>query len=56
MKKISLIFVLFLSVGLFAQKASDIEIPYFPIDEETKLVTYTDVIQVPGVLKDSLMM
>lgn len=54
MKKISLIFVLFLSAGLFAQKASDIEIPYFPIDEETKLVTYTDVIQVPGVLKDSL--
>ncbi len=54
MKKINLIFVLFLSVGTYAQKASEVEIPYFPIDEESKLVTYTDVIQVPGVLKDSL--
>lgn len=54
MKKICLVFSLFLGVTAFAQKQSDIEIPYFPVDEDSKLVTYTDVIQVPGVLKDSL--
>lgn len=42
------------SVSLFAQKGDATERPAFPIDEESKLVTYTDVIQVPGVVKDSL--
>ncbi len=54
MKKFVFIaFTLFGTVA-FAQKNADQEIPYFPVDDETKLVTYTDVIQVPGVLKDSL--
>ena len=42
------------SVSLFAQKGEEVARPAFPIDETTKLVTYTDVIQVPGVVKDSL--
>ncbi len=54
MKKI--VFSIFLLSGItsFAQKGADVEIPYFPMDEISKMVTYTDVIQVPGVLKDSL--
>lgn len=53
MKKIFFLFAIVASINVYSQK-STIETPYFPVDEETKLVTYTDVIQVPGVLKDSL--
>lgn len=42
------------SLSLFAQKGEETARPAFPIDETSKLVTYTDVIQVPGVVKDSL--
>lgn len=54
MKRFFTLLCLMGSVTLFAQKGSETERPAFPIDEETKLVTYTDVIQVPGVVKDSL--
>jgi hypothetical protein len=54
MKKLLLLFTFSASLAAFAQKSADVAVPYFPIDEETKLVTYTDVIQVPGIPTDSL--
>lgn len=54
MKKFLTAICLMGSIAVYAQKGSTVERPAFPMDEETKLVTYTDVIQVPGVLKDSL--
>lgn len=54
MKKLSLVFALFIAIGASAQKNEETAIPYFPVNEETNLVTYTDVIQVPGVSDDSL--
>lgn len=54
MKKFLAVICMLGSVAVYAQKGNTEERPSFPIDDETKLVTYTDVIQVPGVLKDSL--
>jgi len=54
MKKLLILAGLLGTMTAFAQKGNEVERPAFPIDEESKLVTYTDVIQVPGVLKDSL--
>ena len=54
MKKFLTVVCLLGSVAMYAQKGSEVERPSFPIDDETKLVVYTDVIQVPGVVKDSL--
>ena len=54
MRKFLTIVCLMGSVAAFAQKGEKVERPAFPVDEETKLVTYTDVIQVPGITKDSL--
>lgn len=53
MKKLLFLLLVLSGTTVFAQKSDD-EIPYFPVDDETHLVTYTEVIQVPGVLKDSL--
>lgn len=53
MKKLLLIVAIVAGYAANAQK-SELTVPFFPIDEETKLVTYTDVIQVPGVVTDSL--
>src|SRR5262245_29476135 len=54
MRKISFICACFMAVSAFAQKNSDTEIPYFPIDDDTKLVTYSEVMPVPGISADSL--
>jgi hypothetical protein len=53
MKKLLLLVAIVAGYTANAQK-SELTVPFFPIDEETKLVTYTDVIQVPGVVTDSL--
>lgn len=49
MKKISLFLLLaMLSTMAFAQKNKSLEEPALPIDENTKLVTYQDVVNEPG--------
>jgi len=54
MKKLSFILALFVCTATFAQKNAATVIPSFPVDDETGLVTYTSVIQVPGITNDSL--
>jgi hypothetical protein len=54
MKSRLLVFALLASISLSAQKNEEEALPYFPVEEETGLVTYTDVIQVPGISNDSL--
>lgn len=54
MKKISFIIALFIAISASAQKTAEATMPSFPVDDETGLVTYTEVIQVPGVSNDSL--
>lgn len=54
MKKLLLIVAIACGFSAQAQKSADPVAPFFPIDETSKLVTYTDVIQVPGVATDSL--
>ncbi len=54
MKKISFVFALLITIAASAQKNSEISLPSFPTDDESGLVTYTEVIQVPGVSNDSL--
>lgn len=50
-KKISsILFLLFLSVSVFAQKNKPVA-PVLPIDDETKLVSYTGVVDATGVSK-----
>lgn len=43
-----------ISAGAQNGKSKDWDIPYFPIDSTTGLVTYTDVVKVDGVPADSL--
>lgn len=54
MKKIVIALAFMAGYAAQAQKSADLEVPYFPIDEKTQLVTYSDVIQVPGIETDSL--
>ncbi len=54
MKKLLLVIAVITGFAATAQKAAELEVPYFPVDETSKLVTYTDVIQVPGIATDSL--
>jgi len=54
MKKLNFIFALFITAAVSAQNGSEVNIRSFPIDDETELVTYTEVIQVPGISDDSL--
>lgn len=50
MKKLSLLFVMVFATvsGVFAQKTQYTSFPEMPIDENTKLVTYRDVVQEVG--------
>lgn len=54
MKKVLIVIAIVCGYAAQAQKSADLEVPYFPVDEKTQLVTYTDVIQVPGIVTDSL--
>lgn len=54
MKNVVTVFVsLFMVVSLFGQAPAPVQVPKFNIDEETKLITYTEAIQEVGV-KDTL--
>lgn len=40
--------------GSFAQKATEFKVPEMPIDGDSKLITYTEVVDVPGTSKSEL--
>ncbi len=54
MKKIFVILLAVSTFSVFAQNGEVNSLPTFQINDETKMVEYTGVIQVPGVSKDSL--